>query len=158
MMPSSSACSTSASMPSSVRCSSVCSNSCSEMRARDSAPSRKIRAGTLTRWRREPAAPEGGANVQWCDRAAMFRNEVHQDDHFQREEDPEFQKRFPGSRNEIDDAARGFQNQEGEPEMPEDAESAPAAAAIDLSFGSISASKISRCSCTRPVVMRPNSR
>src|SRR6266404_2524775 len=45
MMPSSSAASTSASIPSSVRCSSVFSTSCSEIRASDSAPSRNTRTG-----------------------------------------------------------------------------------------------------------------
>src|SRR4029077_2698442 len=67
------------------------------------------------------------------------RDEMHQDHDFQAQKDAKLDKRFPGARNEVDDAAGGFQDEKGEPEMPEDAESAAATPPIDfelcLDFG-----------------------
>src|SRR6266853_2687867 len=60
---------------------------------------------------------------------------MHQNNNFQRQENSEFQKGFPRAGNEIHHTARGLQNQEREPEVPEDAKRAAAAAPIDLELG-----------------------
>ena len=127
-------------MPSSVRCSS----------ASDRTPARKC-APAIPRLP-EKCAPARRANIAMrisgssgssqrpvVRYSSMSGNEVHQDDDFQGEKNTELDERFPGAGNEIDDAARGFQNEKGEPEMAEDTERAAAAAAIDfelwLDFG-----------------------
>ena len=62
-------------------------------------------------------------------------NEVHCENHFQNHEHAEFDKRFPGTLREIHHAARRFQNKESQPEMPNDAERASAAAPVDFQLG-----------------------
>src|SRR6266436_2553617 len=57
---------------------------------------------------------------------------MHQNHDFQSQEDDEFQKRFPPPRHEIDHASRGFQYQECQPEVPDDAKRAAAAAPVDF--------------------------
>ena len=50
------------------------------------------------------------------------------------EKNPELDERFPGAGDEVNDAARGLQHEEGKPEMSEDTERPAAAAAIDFEF------------------------
>ena len=66
-----------------------------------------------------PDQPHGGANQrqqrqQPASGGAVqqhVRNEVHQDDDFQRQKDAELDERFPRAGNEVDDAASGLQHQ-----------------------------------------------
>src|SRR6202022_1306868 len=57
---------------------------------------------------------------------------MHQDHDFQRQENNEFKKRFPSARNEIHHAARRLQDEKRQPEVPEYAKRASAAAAANL--------------------------
>jgi len=55
---------------------------------------------------------------------------MHDDHNLEGNEDAEFNDGFPNSRNEVQNSARGFENQKCEPEMAENTESASSAAAI----------------------------
>ena len=122
-------------MPSSVRCSGVLI----EIFFRDA----RERFRAFEEDARRPCDEHGEANdrnqrQQPASRGAIQQhvgNEVHQDDDFEREENAELDERFPCAGNEINDAARGFENEKREPEVAEDAERAAAAAAIDFELG-----------------------
>ena len=62
------------------------------------------------------------------------------------------------SGNEMHDPARGFEHQERQPEMSEQAERAPAAAAVDLQLGFDLRFEYFQVFVDCPVVMRPSSR
>src|SRR5260370_32678859 len=57
---------------------------------------------------------------------------MHGEDDFEHYKNAKLDERFPRSRDEIHHAARRLQHQKRQPEVPQDSESSPAAAAIDF--------------------------
>jgi len=62
-------------------------------------------------------------------------DKVHRNDDFEGDEDAQLDEGFPSARDEIKNAARGFENKKREPEVAEDTKCAARATAIDFQLG-----------------------
>jgi len=77
------------------------------------------------RQKRQQPAPCGAVQQH-------VRNKVHRNDDFEHKKYEELDERFPGTSDEVHHSSRRLEHQERQPEVPEDSEGPPTAAAIDL--------------------------
>ena len=158
MMPSSSAASTNASIPSSVRCSSVFSTSCSEIRASDSAPSRNTRTGQTSHMAPRISGKRGTSqrpvvrynSMSGIKCIAMTTSSTRKTQNSTKD------SQVPGTKYTTPRVVSRTRN--ASQKCPRIRNVRPPLRRLIFSFGSISASKISKCIWMRPVVMRPSSR